>query len=329
MSSVKVATLYAPVASGMAGTERVLKELLSSESAAVTALCDHVGTYSGKRLRPALVHLCGGLVGRTTEEHAAIGAVIEALHLSSLLHDDVLDEADTRRRVPTLNALHGNEIPILLGDLLYSRAFTVTLGLSTPHASRELAHASEAICRGEIDQGFLRFDLDAGEDPYFAVIRDKTATLYGTACSLGARYAGGTEAEVRQLRQFGFDLGMAFQIIDDCLDVIGDEGLVGKSLGTDLETGKVTLPALRLSRRLAAEDRARFKALLTGAGEPGAGSRRERLRAAFDFDAVVAECQQEANTYITRCQAALAPFKDGPEKDSLLGICSFVLARGY
>ncbi len=326
MSLAQAADVFAPVRDGMAATERVLAELFATDTEAVRSLCTHVGQFGGKRLRPALVHLCAGLAGRPTGEHATIGAIVETLHMASLLHDDVLDGADTRRQVATLNALHGNEVPILLGDVLYSRAFRMSLDLSTLDAARELAATSEAICRGEIEQSFLRFRTDIDEASYFGVIRDKTASLYATSCSLGARYAGGTDAEVRALARFGRELGMAFQIVDDCLDVVGDERIVGKSLGTDLETGKVTLPVIRLARRLEGEPARRFRELLVG---DVPGSRRDRLREEFDLDGVVAECQQEANVYIQRCVGTLQPFGDGPEKQSLLGLCTFVLSRSH
>lgn len=324
--AAQAADIYAPVATGLAATEVELGQLMCDVSGVVNDLFQTVNKFGGKRLRPALVHLFGGLVGRPTHEHASLGAIVEALHLSSLLHDDVLDGADTRRRLPTLNALHGNEIPILLGDLLYARAFTLSLSLSTPDASRELAEASVAICRGEIEQSFLRFRPDLDDAAYFRVIGDKTAALYGASCSLGAIYAGADPRTVEIVRGFGVSLGMAFQIIDDCLDVVGDERLVGKSLGTDLETGKMTLPTLRLSRRLTGDDKRRFLELLQ---QPVEGSRREAMRAAFDFDPIVAECQVEANGHVEACLAALEGFADGPERQSLSRLCGFVLSREY
>jgi octaprenyl-diphosphate synthase len=318
--------VYAPIKPGMAATEAVLAELFDSDSEAIADLCSHLNTFGGKRLRPALVHLCGGLVGQPTHEHAEVGAIIETLHITSLLHDDVLDEADTRRQVPTLNALHGNEIPILLGDLLYARAFTLMLDLSTLEAAKELAKSTALVCRGEIEQSFFRLATDLDEQRYYRVIRDKTASLYASSCRLGALYAGSTHEDAERLAKFGFDLGMAFQIIDDCLDVVGDENIVGKSLGTDLETGKITLPIIRLSRKLSDDDLPRFKELLHG---EVVGSRREALCEAFDLEGVVHECQQEANGFVESCLETLEPFEDRPEKQSLQAICSFVLAREY
>jgi octaprenyl-diphosphate synthase len=326
MSLAQATDLYAPVAEGLAATERCLQDMFTDEPESVRALLGHVNRYGGKRLRPALVHLCAGAVGGRTDELALIGAIVESLHLASLLHDDVLDVADTRRQVSTLNALHGNEVPILLGDLVYAGAFALSLTLSSPHASRELAAASQAIVRGEIDQSFFCFSADLDEARYLRVIRDKTAALYAASCSLGARYGGGSEAQVRVLRAFGQDLGMAFQIIDDCLDLVGDERVVGKSLGTDLETGKITLPVIRLGLRLTGADRARLDGLLRGEVQ---GRRRDALRAAFDLDVAVAECQAEANGYVSRCVQVAGQLPDGPERRSLQVLCDFVLNRSH
>ncbi len=326
MSLTQAADLFAPVAAGMAATERWLADMHREEPDSVRALLDHVGRFGGKRLRPALVHLCAGAVGRPTGEHALLGAIVESLHLASLLHDDVLDRADTRRQMATLNALHGNEVPILLGDLIYARAFALSLTLSTPVAARELARTSQAIVRGEIDQSFFRFSDELDEARYLRVIRGKTAALYAASCSLGARYAGGSEPEARALDAFGEGLGLAFQVIDDCLDLVGDERIVGKSLGTDLETGKVTLPIIRLARRLAEPDRVRLDRLLRG---DLAGSRREALRNAFDLDPVVAECQAVANEHVERCLAGARSLREGPERASLLALCEFVLTRSH
>jgi octaprenyl-diphosphate synthase len=326
VSLAQAADVFSPVAAGMAATERCLSELFTEEPDSVRSLLAHASRFGGKRLRPALVHLSAGATGRATEEHALLGAVVESLHLASLLHDDVLDAADTRRQVPTLNAMHGNEIPILLGDLVYARAFALSLTLSTPHAARELAAASQAIVRGEIDQSFFRFSDELDEARYLRIIRDKTASLYAVSCALGSRYAGAAEGAVRTLRAFGLDLGMAFQIVDDCLDLVGDERVVGKSLGTDLETGKITLPVIRLARSLGAGDRARLERLLLG---EVAGSRRDAVRAAFDMDAVMAECQAEANAYVERCVQAARGLQDGVERRSLLALCEFVLTRNH
>ena len=176
MSSVAQATIAAPVRDGMAATDRILREVLFRDDVGeVDQLMQHVTSYSGKRLRPLLVHLCGGLVGRGegAEELATVGAIMESLHMATLLHDDVLDEASVRRQVPTLNGMHGNQVPVLLGDLVYARAFDLSLRLPTIRAAQEISRMTQAVCRGEIEQSLARFD---GRPEFFgqscALLRD-------------------------------------------------------------------------------------------------------------------------------------------------------------
>lgn len=324
MSLVRSADVLASIQEPMAATERALADLLASDSEALAGLSAHLERYGGKRLRPALVHLSASLLGEPNEQHVLIGAVIEALHMASLLHDDVLDEADTRRGASTLNALHGNQVPVLLGDYVYARAFAATLTLPTLDAARVLAAASQSVCAGEIEQSHFRASASFDEEKYFEVIRGKTAALFEAAGELGVLYAGGSASESRRMARFGMRLGMAFQIIDDCLDIVGDEDVVGKSLGTDLETGKITLPILKLAASVADDRRARLRELLFG---EVSGSRREALLAEFDLTEAVATSQAVADDFVRECQALLDDFPDTAARKSLHGICDFVLAR--
>ena len=325
--SLLAQNIMEPVLDGMAETDRILREeILTDDTESVRELMQHVSQFSGKRLRPGMVHLCGGLVGGRNHELAVIGAMLEALHMATLLHDDVLDRAEVRRKVPTLNALHGNQLPILLGDLIYARTFDLSLKLPTLVAAREMSAMTQALCRGEIDQSFFHFDGHPDEERYFRVIQGKTASMFKTACELGVHYGGGTDEQAKAMARCGVDLGTAFQIIDDCLDVVGDERVAGKSLGTDLETGKVTLPVIRLARELDDADTERLRALLN---DPVEGDRRERLRGEFPLDAAVTECHEEADRFLRRCLATLGEYPAGPEQRSLVELCTFVLERSY
>ncbi len=324
MSPVRSADVLASIQEPMAATERELAALLSDDSAALAGLSAHLEKYAGKRLRPALVHLSASLLGTPNDDHVAIGAVIEALHMASLLHDDVLDEADVRRGASTLNALHGNQVPVLLGDFVYARAFSRTLDLSTLEAARVLAAASQDVCRGEIEQSYFRAQGAFDEQAYFGVIRGKTAALFGAAGRLGVSYAGGAAEQAAAMERFGLQLGMAFQIIDDCLDVVGDEDVVGKSLGTDLETGKLTLPVIKLATSLSGARFERFTTLLRG---EVAGSRREALTAEFDLTDAIAQSEVVADEFVRDCQSLLEDFPKSAARTSLYDICAFVLAR--
>jgi len=326
MSPASASELLVPIRGAMDATERELTELLADESEAIATLNGHISRYSGKRLRPALLHLFAGAAGTPTDEHPRLGALVEALHMASLLHDDVLDEADLRRGIATLNALHDNQVPILLGDWIYARAYSVALELSTLDAARELARASRAVIHGEIEQTFVRDHATFDEERYFAIVRDKTASLYEAAARLGAFYAGGAPGPCDEAARFGRELGMAFQVIDDCLDLTGEEAVVGKSLGTDLETGKITLPIIRLAHQLEAGRRERLVALLR---DERAGSRRAALEAEFDFAPVVASCRAEARALVERATGRLVSLPDGPCRASLQGVAEFVLARSY
>lgn len=326
--SVLTREFMAPIAEGMAETDRVLREeIFVDESETVVKLMEHIGQFSGKRLRPALVHLCGGLVGGgPVEVLAACGAMIESLHMATLLHDDVLDGADVRRQVPTLNALHGNEVPVLLGDLIYARTFDLSLKLPTLVAAREMSAMTQALCRGEIDQSLFHFEGQPDEARYFRIIEGKTASMFKTSCQLGVHYGGGTDEQEQAIAGFGIDLGSAFQIIDDCLDLVGDEREAGKSLGTDLETGKVTLPVIRLAQDLDEAGTERLRQLLC---DPVEGERRELLRAEFAIDAAVRACHEEADRFLRRCLTTLEAFPEGVERQSLQDVCTFVLERSY
>ncbi|GJM20349.1 MAG: polyprenyl synthetase [Planctomycetota bacterium] len=319
-----------PVSVGMAETDRLMREeLLRDDTASVHELMEHIGQYSGKRLRPALVHLCGGLVGGSDKlaELASIGAMLEALHMATLLHDDVLDGADVRRQVPTLNATYGNQVPILLGDLIYARTFDMSLRLPDLVAAVEISRMTQDVCRGEIDQSFFKFDGSRPDEArYFRVIQGKTGAMFRTACHLGVIYGGGSPEHAAAMASFGLELGTAFQIIDDCLDVVGDEEVAGKSLGTDLETGKVTLPLIRLAETL---DDARLEQLrAVCAGELGV-SRRDKLREDFAIEKAVTVCHEEANVYLRSCLERLDQFAPGDERQSLQDMCTFVLERTY
>jgi len=246
--AAQAADIYAPVATGLAATEVELGQLMCDVSGVVNDLFQTVNKFGGKRLRPALVHLFGGLVGRPTHEHASLGAIVEALHLSSLLHDDVLDGADTRRRLPTLNALHGNEIPILLGDFIYAEAFSLANALPDWTGSLDQAKTTRRLCTGEIDQNCNRGRFDLPVEEYFRIIEDKTAALYQASARLGGHYAGASARRVAALDEYGRLLGIAFQIVDDVLDCSGETIETGKVPGTDLRDGTPTLPLLLAAR---------------------------------------------------------------------------------
>lgn len=302
-------------------------------------LVDHVGGFRGKQLRPVLTFLAGMAVrgaahgGSLGDDVVTVAKVVELLHTATLVHDDVLDGANVRRRIPTVNQMAGVEVAVLLGDYIYAKAFHMAVQLHDPTAARWLAETVRVICQGEITQVLHRFDFAWTEARYFTVIAEKTASLYGAACRLGGYYSlgvgsagdvkgGASEARLRALEEYGVELGIAFQIVDDCLDLDGDERVVGKSLGTDLSKGKITLPLLYLMQR----DPAAMEQLRTVLGKSEAEALR-RLRSEFPLEHAVAYAMEEAQRRIGKAQASLSLLPPGPARDALHQLAGFVLTR--
>jgi octaprenyl-diphosphate synthase len=238
--------LYGPIAADLEEVERILARVLRSRYDAVSEVVAHVRQYRGKRLRPVLLLLTARACGRVTPAHHTLGAVVEMIHTATLVHDDVLDAAEVRRHVPTVNARWGNQTSVLMGDYLFTHAFHLASTLDDVRACRLIGAATNRVCEGEMCQGLERGNLDLTEQEYFDLIDGKTAELIACCCHLGALYSGAAPEVVISLTRFGRWVGQAFQIADDLLDVVGDERATGKSLGTDVDQQKMTLPLIRL-----------------------------------------------------------------------------------
>ena len=203
---------------------------------------------SGKRVRPILVLLAGGSTGNITSEHIDLAVILELIHIATLIHDDIIDRADLRHDQATANAKWGNALSVLLGDCLFSHALRLATSFSNQEIIRKIAGASTEVCSGEMLQTQHRFDLKLSVSDYHRIIRLKTAALFALACELGSLISGASARIIDSLYQFGDQLGIAYQIYDDCLDLVGNEIQIGKTLGTDLKRGKFTLPVLLMLR---------------------------------------------------------------------------------
>jgi octaprenyl-diphosphate synthase len=217
---------------------------------------------NGKHLRPALVALTANALGKASDSHVTVAVIIEMVHLATLVHDDVMDEAEIRRGQLTLAANWGNEIAVLFGDCLFAQAVKLAASFPTPEICRAVAVATNTVCSGEILQTQHRRDFQFTREKYFKVLEMKTAELFALSCELSSLLSG-VDSETRNLlRQFGLAFGTAYQVYDDCVDVFGSETSAGKSLGTDLAKGKLTLPVLLAWERADAKDRSRLQALI-------------------------------------------------------------------
>jgi octaprenyl-diphosphate synthase len=222
----------------------------------------HVLNSAGKNLRPTLVALAANCFGRPTEAHITAAVIIEMVHLATLVHDDVMDEAKIRRGNPTLAARWGNEIAVLFGDCLFAQALKLASSYPSTEVCRAVSLATNTVCSGEILQTQQRRQFAAAKNDYFRVIEMKTGELFTLSCDLAAFLSEARPEQRAALRKFGAAVGTAYQVYDDCVDLFGSEASAGKSLGTDLEKGKLTWPVLLAWERGTAADRSELEELI-------------------------------------------------------------------
>jgi octaprenyl-diphosphate synthase len=318
-----LAALTACIAPQLEAVDRLFHEELKSDLPSVNTLVKHVSRFRGKMLRPMLVLLSGKVAGELVDAHVTIATVVEMVHMATLVHDDVLDEAELRRKGATINHLRGNEAAVLLGDYLISHSYHLCSGLDSQLASRTIARTTNQVCEGELLQIHNRNNIDLDEATYVEIITRKTAVLCATCCRLGAVFAGATAAQVEQLETYGRSLGVAFQIQDDILDIVGDVETVGKTLGIDVEKGKMTLPMIHFLRTAPAEHRALLRSLLAGRDADKA----ERIRNLLLPTNSIQYAQDRARQLVDRALNAVSEFPDSEAKRVLETMAQFVIAR--
>ncbi|MBI1370794.1 MAG: polyprenyl synthetase family protein [Planctomycetes bacterium] len=301
---------------------------LVSDLSCVNDLARHLEQYRGKMLRPLLVMLSGLATssdGQLRDEHRTLATVVEMVHMATLVHDDVLDEQDVRRKVTTINQLRGNEAAVMLGDYLISHSYHLCSSLDSQAAARLIAATTNTVCEGELLQLHNRNNWSLDEQTYFDIIRRKTASLCGVGCRLGAMFSGADRHVCDEMNRYGELIGAAFQIIDDVLDLTGDASVVGKSLGKDLEKGKLTLPLIHRLETAAAADRQMLLNLLR---TPGPDQARKVGQVLIDSDALP-YARRRAEQFIEQAKAALMCVSDSPARATLMTIADAVINRSF
>jgi octaprenyl-diphosphate synthase len=316
-------TLYAPIAAELEQVENILHDELRSDHPFVDQLVKHGFRLGGKRLRPALLLLAGKACGTLRNEHFVLGAVVELIHTATLIHDDVLDEAVIRRHLDTINARWDNEASVLLGDYLFARSICLASTLEDHFATKVLSATAKIMCEGELRQIENRGNYNLREDQYLSIIGNKTAELMACSCRLGAYYADANYDCLEALRRYGYNLGMAFQIADDLLDLVGDENTVGKSLGTDLHKQKATLPLIRLLDQVSPSEKNELVGLLSDSGN----HRLEMLQKWFEESDAITHARNQAVSFTQLAAKELSALPPSPALDSLQGIAEFVVNR--
>ncbi|MCA8959597.1 MAG: polyprenyl synthetase family protein [Planctomycetes bacterium] len=328
----ELSRIYGPIEADMAALNRYLRDEFRSNEPFVGELLGHIAQFRGKQIRPACTFLALRAFGDDPLRRQPVsldavkcGGVIELIHTATLVHDDLLDDATIRRRVETVNRRWGDRAAVLLGDFIYSRGFSIST--EVPGVSRILADTTHMICEGELLQVGSAFDVDLTEDRYYEIIRKKTAILYGMACRVGAMLAGASREDQMRMEEFGTSIGMAFQIADDALDLIGDEKIVGKSLGTDLKKGKLTLPIIRLRDQLLTAGGGKGQELLWLLEHPQEMGTQRRISKMLGDTDVLSEVQATATSFIESAIALLDGLGDNPIRASFEELARFVLSR--
>ena len=287
---------------------------------AVEGYVAYVCGTSGKRIRPALSTLIGGATGGSTDEHRRLGVILELVHIASLVHDDIMDGADIRRGAPTASAKWGSTISVLLGDCLFAHGLRLATTFEDVQVNRLIAQSALDVCQGEILQTQRRFDLNLSEDDYYKIIRMKTAALFAAAMQVGARLNGASEEIQLRMRDFGNRLGTAYQIYDDCIDLVGDEKEIGKTLGTDLQKGKLTLPILNLISRASDSQRDKLGRILLEKEPIDINI----LAGIADYDGALEDALNTAHGILDEARADLEILEDSDEKKALVQITRYL-----
>ena len=312
-------------ASDMQRVDALIRQRLSSDVVLINQIADHIIASGGKRLRPMLHVLAAGAAGYRGDQHTKLAAIIEFIHTSTLLHDDVVDESDLRRGRKTANALWGNAASVLVGDFLYSRSFQLMVELDDMRIMRILADTTNTIAEGEVLQLLNIGNADVSEASYLAVIERKTAVLFAAATELGGILGDLPESQIAALREYGMQLGYAFQIADDLLDYVSDTDTLGKNIGDDLAEGKPTLPVIYALEKSSPEQAQSLRHAI----EHGGLDSLDRIIAAIRDSGALERTHQRAVFHSDAACAALDALPDSIHRDALLTLAAYAVERTH
>lgn len=336
---VSIASVFARVAPDLTLVEATLRDQLASKVELIGTLGEHLLSSGGKRLRPVLVLLSAELCGYTGPRRIELAAALELLHTATLLHDDIVDLAEIRRGRPTANAIWGNRRAVLAGDFFYARASSIIVEDGHLEIVESYAKTIRLMAEGELLQLERSFDVDVTEAHYYDVIERKSATLLSNCCEIGSLLGGVTRGERNRIREYGRQLGLAFQLRDDCLDYDSDVRELGKEPFADLREGKITLPLILTLKRCRVGEREQVSMVLKNAarladehGGMAPSSSSEDLDLALVADMVsryrgLTDATRRAEEHVQRALEAIAPFPDGPPKSALRAAAEFSVSR--
>jgi len=322
---VTLSTILSPIKSDLLAVNEVIRASLHSEVPLVNQVAGHIIQGGGKRLRPSTLLLVGGLFGPVRKEHHELAAVIEFIHTATLLHDDVVDQSTKRRNHKTANTIFGNAASVLVGDFIYSRAFQMMVKINHMKVMEVLANTTNTIAEGEVLQLLNIHNASIEDEDYLKVVYYKTAKLFESAAELGAIIGGADDNDIKVLAQFGKHMGIAFQLIDDVLDLSGNPEEIGKNLGDDLAEGKPTLPLLYAMKKGSDEQ----KNIIRAAIENGGLTELESVLNAVKETKALEYVRELAKEEIEKGEKLIQHITTSVYKDALLTLTQFVTSRDY
>jgi octaprenyl-diphosphate synthase len=318
--------IFEPVREELAQVEREFARHLESRVQLIPQMGRYIQGSGGKRVRPAVLLMAARLCGYSGDKAVLNAAVVEFIHTATLVHDDIIDEADTRRGRLAVHSRWGNDITVLLGDYLYIRSMALALTQDTLEVVRLLCDVTLRMIEGELYQLTKTGDVDITEEEHFEIVRRKTAHLFAGCAEIGGLLGTASEKQRTALREYGFNLGIAFQIVDDVLDYTADEAVLGKPIGGDLREGKVTLPVIYLLRRAGRETDALIREVVTS--RQVTPETWQVIKDQLLLHGAVEAAYEKAVEYGRRAQQELmTAFPPSVERDALVSLSDYVLSR--
>ncbi|HEU0265566.1 MAG TPA: polyprenyl synthetase family protein [Geobacterales bacterium] len=298
---------------------------LDSEVPLIRKVGEYVLASGGKRIRPLLLLMAAKVSGYQGDRHIPLASVVEFIHTATLLHDDVVDSSDIRRGAASANAVWGNEASVLIGDYLFSKSFSLMVAQGDLAVLKVLAGATTTIAEGEVLQLVSTADATITEERYLSIIQGKTAVLLSAACEVGAILGKVSPVQQQALRDYGMDLGVAFQLMDDTLDYTATQEEFGKPTGHDILEGKVTLPLIHTLRTCSSEDQERITAILCLESPDSAAI--AEISSQVRIHGGIEQTMQRAAQYVSSAKARLDVFPDTPPRRALYDIADYVVSR--
>ena len=322
---MNIKDIFSRYAEEMKTVERQLLGIFSSNVFLIPMIGQHLISGGGKRIRPLFLLLSADLCGYEGVNRTLLAAIIEAIHTASLLHDDVIDGADTRRGKPAAHAVWGNQVVILVGDFLYSKALKVAVDQKNQKIMEALSQATSRMTEGEILQLNKVGDPEITREEYFEIVAAKTGVLISAACRIGGILANQPEENEMALARFGMKTGIVFQLADDILDYVADQRNLGKKLGKDLEEGKITMPLIYLLKNASAIEQDEIRGIIKTRAENEEGL--HRIMALFEQYHAIDESLKIAEALVEEAKSELAGFSPSRGKEALLAIAEYAMQR--